>query len=659
VICSGFAGTRRKLFLRVLLILIHISLYAEDPETEEDFPGEEALIMEGEGLTVVGTPETTQQMRILTKEEIDRVHAPDLASLLEQTLDLPVTRYGPYGNVAGINMRGFGSGRVAFLVDGIPATSPQSGEFEISMIDVNSIERIEIIYGGSDTKYNVSGAIGGVINIITVKKQKPGWRAGGSLSNTAAMPGKYYTRQGKKEDAKTQELFDTQNISFFTGLGTGDFSWAASLFANRAQNHFTFEDTYGTTRRRENNEVWDAGAATSFTWDLPESAEFVASADLYYGDKNIPGPMYSASIGNQEDFSTRQTLMLDMPYTAGDTVSMEAGLSHTWQTLDYEDPASDSLHKIHSVTAINRWTWRFLPELILKTGGDYTYNHLDSTNIGIKDGHDTGVYVAAEYAPHESFLAIPSVKMVSRNTITKALPKFGLIWYAADSLTFKNNYFRSFKFPDFNDLYWAGDATAKGNPDLKPEDGIGTDFTVDYRQRNLFSLQSTLYAQRIRDSIHWRSVGGILEPINVGKADYLGWDSRVTSDFSEHFILSLSYQYIRTYILTGDFRYSSNIRMPYIPMHTVGVSAQFRWETGSLLISGHYEGLRYTDYTAIMNTGELDPHFILNISFNQKMGKTFTLFAVLRNALNESYVSMLDYPMPGITLTTGLKAVFE
>jgi vitamin B12 transporter len=634
-------------------------LYADGNPEEDGFSDDELLLMEDEGITFVGTPETTQQMKTITREEIERANAPDVAALLEQVLDLPVTRYGGYGNAAGVNMRGFGSGRVAFLVDGVPVNSPQSGQFELSMIDVHSIEKIEVIYGGSDSKFNVSGALGGVINIITVKKHKRGWRAGGSLSNTSVMPGRYYTFQGKKKDPETRDLADTQNITVFTGYGGDDFSLSANLFANRAQNHFTFEDTYGTTRRRENNEIWDTGLSASCVLDMPDGAKLVTGGDFYYGDKNIAGKMYNRDIGKQKDVSSRQNLMLDFPRILSNDFGTEASLSHTWQTLSYEDNRSDSLHKLHTLTAINRWNWYTLDWLTLKAGGDYRFSYLDSTNTGIQDGFDGGVYITPEISVHEKLLVVPSVKVVSNGNVTQPVPKIGLVFYATDSLTLKNNYFRNFKFPAFNDLYWSNGAMERGNPNLKPEDGLGADFIVEYRQKDIFRFETAFYAARIHNSIHWRDAGGVLAPQNIGEADYFGWDSRIASDFSEHFILSASYQYIRTYILTGNFSHSSNIRMPYIPMHTVGVSLEFRWGSGSLLISGHYEGLRYEDYTPAENVNELDPHFLLNLTFNQQLGETFTLFASLRNALNESYVSMMDYPMPGITLTTGLKAVFE
>jgi vitamin B12 transporter len=96
--------------------------------------------------------------------------------------------------------------------------------------------------------------------------------------------------------------------------------------------------------------------------------------------------------------------------------------------------------------------------------------------------------------------------------------------------------------------------------------------------------------------------------------------------------------------------------VPYSPEHIIGGSLEISWKSGSVIINGHYESLRYDDRA---NLTQLKPHFLLNANVNQKIGKNFTVFGVLRNILNESYQSFNDYPMPGITLTLGMRANVE
>jgi vitamin B12 transporter len=651
-------------FCRVLMPLSP----QEAVEHSEEFFDDEFLFMEDStGITVTASPETTQQMKVVTKEEIDRTHAPDLATLLQETLGLGFTSYGPYGNQTGINMRGFDSERIAFLIDGVPANSPMSGDFELSMIDLNVVERIEVIYGGSDSKYNVTGALGGVINIITIKKQEPGMRIRGSLSNSAALPGKYYKPNVGHQDPQWQDLIDTQNLSLSLGFGAEKYSWSGGLFANRVGNHFLYEDGYERTLRREGNEVWDAGVSLSFVRDLPDYVKLIAGGDLYYGDKNIPISGISDIAEKQRDFSTRQNLMLDMPRAFRDDLSAEASLTHVWQTLDYGRASRDDQHII---TAINRWGWYPLSMLTLRMGGDYRYSYLDSTDMGLHDRHDGGVYLTAEYQPAAQFLFIPSVKMVLTGGGAEPVvpvPKLGFLWHTTDSLTIKNNYFRSFKIPDLEDLYWT-EGGMYGNPNLKPEDGWGADLGAAYGIHERITIEGVFSTQWTVDSIHWYPFGETWKPTNVGEAIFFGFDSKLRFDipFSlgpfEKIGLSLSYQYLLSYLLSYGYTYSSDKRVPYMPLHTAGLSVDVPWKAGarqqggSLILSGHYEGLRYADTT---NLAKLKPHFLLNASFNQNIGKNFSAFLILRNILNQSYESFDDYPMPGLTVTAGIRANFE
>jgi vitamin B12 transporter len=659
--------TEKCFFTLLPVFLAAFPLGAQDYSEEEDFFDEDILIMEDEGLTIVGTIETTQQIKTVTREDIEKSHAADLPGLLEETLGTGVTRYGPYGNMADVNIRGFDTERIAVLIDGIPVNSTRSGEFDFNSIDINSIEKIEVIYGGSDTKYNVSGALGGVINIITVKKQKPGWRIGGNFSNLSALPGRYNQQYGGIGEPQAQDLADAQNLGVFGGYAAEKFSVQGSIFGNRAGNHFLYQDDYGYARRKEGNEVWDIGGSASLVLDLPKLSKLIVSADVYYGDKNIPASGYTAEHAKQIDFSSRQNVMLQMPQIFRDDLAMDLSLGHNGAAVDYDPGLNPSSHNEQAITLVNRWNWYPLSELTLRLGGDFRYAYIDSTNDGIHNGFDGGLYLAAEYQPHRVVLLTSSIKGVTDGKQIVPVPKLGVSWQAADFLILKNNYFRSFKFPDFDDLYWV-QAGFMGNPDLKPEDGWGADLMVEFRRKDWLELDSTFYTEWTKDSIHWSNASGAWHPENIGMGFFFGWDTdlKITLPFTigpfEKPVVSLSYQLQLSWLLNEGLGFSDNIRIPYMPMHKCNISLDIPWTTklkgykGSLLISGQFEGQRYAD-TA--NITALDPHFLLNITVNQQINKNISAFAAVRNILNAHYTSFADYPMPGLTISIGMRVNYE
>ncbi|MDR2476917.1 MAG: TonB-dependent receptor, partial [Treponema sp.] len=433
------------------------------------------------GITVNAAPETTQQMRVLEKEDIEKHHAPDLASLLEEALDMSITRYGAYGSQTEMNLRGFDTERIAILVDGIPANSPRSGEFDVSQIDLNNVERIEVIYGGSDTKYNVSGALGGVINIITVKKQKPGLNFGGTVANTGYTPGKYNLRHARGEigDPHPEDLIDMQTLSLFAGYGAEQFSWKASAFGNLAGNHYLYQDDYGFARRKTSGEVWDIGGDVALVWDLPMAATLLSDTKTYYANKNYPVTPNSTGYATAKDFSITENLMLNAPAAFRDDLGTEGSLTWQYSNTNY---GVDIKNFDHYITAINRWGWFPSEKLTLRSGIDWRFLYIDSRSIGetnpVKTGNQGGLYVTAEWYPVKTLMLIASLKGATDTKQSVVIPKAGLLWKASPVFSLKNNYFRSFKFPDFDDLYYRSlDSVFVGNPDLKPEDGFGADLT--------------------------------------------------------------------------------------------------------------------------------------------------------------------------------------
>jgi vitamin B12 transporter len=349
-----------------------------------------------------------------------------------------------------------------------------------------------------------------------------------------------------------------------------------------------------------------------------------------------------------------------MPRAFHDNLAMEASLSNRYSTQQYGDSSTD---KMDQVQLINRWSWYTAGWLTLSSGFDYCFDYVNSTDTGLETRNSGGVYTTAEFTVRQKFQVIPSIKVVTDSNTVVPVPKLGLLWKPLDGLAVKNNYYRSFKFPIFEDLYWPSDGTFSGNPNLKPEDGVGGDLGVSWETsgKRVQSLraESTFFAQYTVDSIHWASAGGRWSPSNIaGGAWMFGLDNAVGATIPFTWLVftgldvSASYQYLQTYLLSYGYDWADKKRVPYSPAHTVGGSLGLRWASGLFAVSGHFEGLRYTN-TA--NTSELDPFFLLNFNVNQNIGKNFVVFANLRNALNAAYETSENYPMPGTSFTIGLR----
>ena len=115
-----------------------------------------------------------RRVEVISRAQLDATPALDLVDLLKKRASLDVVQYP--GLLGGIGIRGFrpqvGSlqQRALILLDGRP-----SGITNVSMLDLQDVERIEVLKGPGSALYG-SSAMGGVVNVVT--RRRTGQRSG-------------------------------------------------------------------------------------------------------------------------------------------------------------------------------------------------------------------------------------------------------------------------------------------------------------------------------------------------------------------------------------------------------------------------------------------------------------------------------------------------
>ena len=115
---------------------------------------------------------TGKVITVITKEQLEKSQSRSVAQLLNEQAGITINgALNNAGSVQTLFMRGAGSGRTLVLLDGIPVSDPSmiNNEFDLNLMSMDNIERIEICKGAQSTLYG-SDAIAGVINIITYNK---------------------------------------------------------------------------------------------------------------------------------------------------------------------------------------------------------------------------------------------------------------------------------------------------------------------------------------------------------------------------------------------------------------------------------------------------------------------------------------------------------
>jgi len=128
--------------------------------------------------------------------------------------------FGIYSTKGIVTMRGMSGkeqGRVLVLIDGVPINKSDGGTVDWNMIDVNSVQKIEITKGAGSAVYG-GNAMGGIINIITKVPDKK------SFLNASFEYGTYNTIGLRLNQGQQIPLKNKMNTLYWLG----NISWKKS-----------------------------------------------------------------------------------------------------------------------------------------------------------------------------------------------------------------------------------------------------------------------------------------------------------------------------------------------------------------------------------------------------------------------------------------------
>ena len=104
------------------------------------------------------------KVNVINSRQIGQKAATNLSDLLNHNLNINISQDAALG--ASLSLQGLSGEHVKFLVDGVPVIGRMNGNIDISQLNLNDVDHVEIIEGPMSVIYG-SNALAGVINIIT------------------------------------------------------------------------------------------------------------------------------------------------------------------------------------------------------------------------------------------------------------------------------------------------------------------------------------------------------------------------------------------------------------------------------------------------------------------------------------------------------------
>ncbi len=199
--------------------------------------------------TEVSAGEVGSSFSVISQEQIRASGRVNVGEVLRDVVGVDVVRQGGPGSLQSVFIRGANSQHTKVLLDGVPINDPSNATrgFDFSTLDIENVERIEVLRGPQSLLYG-SDAIGGVINIITQRGAGPlSLRASGrggtfgtarqTLSVSGGNDTTYYSFGGAFTDtagiSQAARRFDnTERDGYSNGTLSGRFGWTPSELLN-------------------------------------------------------------------------------------------------------------------------------------------------------------------------------------------------------------------------------------------------------------------------------------------------------------------------------------------------------------------------------------------------------------------------------------------
>lgn len=304
-------------------------------------------------------------------------------------------------------------------------------------------------------------------------------------------------------------------------------------------------------------------------------------------------------------------------------------------------------------------------------GGDYTYNHIYSTNLGEKLDRPHGIYTHAK-ARHVGNLWLRHVKQWRRWEAaasggvsltpygTSALWNVSADYRPVEGLHVGAGIAQSMRLPTFTDLYYSSPAQIN-NLDLTPEHAITYRLGADYtRSRWHVALQG--YYRAGRDIIDWvlrEDMGGKWHSEQSNSLSTFGVELSGGYRSEQGFLrrATLLYAYVTT---SQDDRLVTKNAMDYM-RHKAALNVEVRFlRRFSLSLTGavYDRAGNYTYYpvagdSSVSEIRSFDPYFLLDGRLSWEKG-ICRLYVDATNITDTDYCEMGGIRRPGAWVTGGI-----
>lgn len=283
---------------------------------------------------------SVHNVKVISAQDIANLGANNLGDILNQYINITVRPSSNSGKST-VSMFGLDAGYFKILVDNVPLVNEGGlgNNTDLSQINLNDIEQIEIIEGSMGVTHGAN-AVTGILNIITKKSTKEKWSIVATIQEETV--GKEFSLFDKGRHIQNLKISHNITDNWFVSIGSNRNDFRGFLGDKKGKKHTVNDGTRGYSwlpkEQWQNNMLVsykknDFRAFYKFEW-FDEVINFYGSAaqsgyNLQYG---------SYKYGDDQRFySTRFYHHLNAVGKLFSQLNYNISLSHQYQKREVED----------------------------------------------------------------------------------------------------------------------------------------------------------------------------------------------------------------------------------------------------------------------------------------------------------------------------------
>jgi outer membrane receptor for ferrienterochelin and colicins len=585
------------------------------------------------------------KVKVIDSKRIEKQGAFTLQQVLSNELNIRIIQDPVLGS--NMQLQGVGGNNIKILIDGVPVIGRENGSVDLSQINLQNVERIEMVEGPMSVNFGTD-ALGGVINLIT-KKQK-------QTTRTAKI-GTYLESIG-------QYNFD---------LSLGKANEKYSVIFSGGRNFFSGFSEDPNNR----NKLWKP--RTQYNGDVSVS-KFIKNGSLRWTnqvflekvtDRGVPNIDWTQALAIDKYYRTSRvssSFFYDQKHEGKRNVNFLA--SYNFYQRRYNTYVKDLVELKEELVpsafehdtnwfhqVMSRGTYSnvaFSKKLGYQLG--YELNHELSYGSRIegtkKDMGDYNLFTSAEWKPFKNFLIRPAFRLIYHTRYDAPIvPSINFKYDFSESWILRGSYAKGYRAPSLKELYLQFVDAAhniKGNQNLEAETSNNLQLVLSYtykKESRIFRFEPTFFYNHIENMIDFARVGDgnsmQFQYVNINTFSSFG-NSLVVEYRTIPYQLSLGYSVTgRRNVLSG---YSKTDAIFFNQECRLNVGYSFVKSGLNLSLFTKLNGkLQMYQYNYLNNevaVSYIDPYAIFDFTLNKSLHKNrITITSGIKNVLNLINVS--------------------